>query len=431
MNSPYLIGVFLALNSVRDAFLLVDGPQCAAFKSEIISGKHDWRSSLFDVSGFHRVVISGTTMDSVTLGREDKISRLLQRVAGRPDAGVVMVASLTMCGLTGIQYGRIIRPLAKRIRKPFLEIPCDSLDRDWLDGYAAVWETIARAIALKPGRRKKNSVVVVGHLMDRNEADQTANLAELARMLDALSLKPAAFWPSGGCYAELSKAAEASAVISLPYAGEAGRILAKRLKVPLIETGLPFGMEASSRWVRTVAKAFNKEKAAEKFIEGELGRIAPPLEWAVPHAVLNRRLLYLGDPHLLEGFCELCEGLGARIESAAVLSRKGRLGLKAKALGVIALEEPQEAQWRDAVLAKAPFDLCVSSNLGWQVLGFDAGPVMEFGFPSYFAHNLAPRPFLGFLGSLHFTDRLVEHLMLARMRTTAERRSESSLKEHG
>jgi len=64
----------------------------------------------------------------------------------------------------------------------------------------------------------------------------------------------------------------------------------------------------------------------------------------------------------------------------------------------------------------------VTNNLGWQVLGLEAGPVMEFGFPSFFHHALALRPFLGFRGFLDFADRLAEHLMLARMRTVTERR---------
>ncbi|OGR47835.1 MAG: hypothetical protein A2X40_04110 [Elusimicrobia bacterium GWC2_65_9] len=302
LNLPYLLGVYAAVNAIRDAYLLVDGPQCISFKAEHLSGKHDWRSTLLDPSGFHRIVMTGTTWDTIMFNREHRIANLLDRVVQRPDAGLVMVSSLTMCGLAGIQYDRLIKPLRKKTSTPFLEIRCDSLDQDWLDGYAAVWEGISRNVEIQPGKRKRNAVVLVGHLMDRNEGDQIGNLAELDRMLKALSLDLVAAWPSGGRYGDLAQARQASAVVSLPYARQAASLLARRLQVPLIETELPFGLESSARWVRAVAAPLRRGAAAERFIEAELHRAVPALEWAAPQVFLNRRLLYLGDPHLLEGF---------------------------------------------------------------------------------------------------------------------------------
>ena len=211
LNLPYLMGVYAAVNSIRDAYLLVDGPQCISFKAEHVCGKHDWRSTLLDPAGFHRIVMTGTTWDTVTFSRERRITDLLERVVARPDAGLVMVSTLTMCGLAGIQYDRLIKPLAKKTKKPFLEIRCDSLDQDWLDGYAVFWEEVARGLDLGRGRRKRGAVALVGHLMDRNEGDQAGNLAELKRMLNGLSLDLVSAWPSGGRYGELARAREASA----------------------------------------------------------------------------------------------------------------------------------------------------------------------------------------------------------------------------
>lgn len=421
LNLPYLMGVYAAVNSIRDAYLLVDGPQCISFKAEHVAGKHDWRSTLLDPSGFHRIVMTGTTWDTVTFSRERRITDLLERVAARPDAGLVMVSTLTMCGLAGIQYDRLIKPLAKKTGKPFLEIRCDSLDEDWLDGYAAFWEGLAASVDLGRGRKRRGAVAVVGHLMDRNEGDQAGNLAELERMLAGASLELVSAWPSGGRCRDLARAREASAVVSLPYAREAARILARRLKVPLIETGLPFGLDASARWLRAVAGPLGRGAAAEKFIDAELRRAVPALEWSAPQVFLNRRLQFLGDPHLLEGFCELAALLGARVSTAGAVSRPGRLGPRALALERPALEEPEEGAWLAASREGAPHDLCVVSNIGWQVSGQEAGPVMEFGFPSYFHHALARRPFLGFEGALHFTDRMAEHLMRERMAAVSRR----------
>ncbi|MFA6316088.1 MAG: nitrogenase component 1 [Elusimicrobiota bacterium] len=421
LNLPYLMGVYAAVNGLRDAYLLVDGPQCVSFKAEHLSAKHDWRSTLLDPSGFHRIVMTGTTFDSVAFDREDTVVRLLGRIAERPEAGVVMVSCLTMCGLTGIQYERLIRPLAARTGKPFLEVRADSLEEDWLDGYAAVWEALARTADVRPIRKRKDAVVLVGHLMDRNEADGPANIAELSRMLAGAGLELVSSWPSGGSYGDLSRAGAASAVVCLPYARSTGKALARRLKVPIIETGLPFGLKASADWLRSVARPMGRVKEAERFIDAELKALLPGLEFAVPQVFLNRRLLYAGDPHLLEGFLGMAETLGFNVTAAAT-SRTGRLGPLGAALAPAALEEPEEAVWLSEARARGPFDLCVLSHPAWAVLGGEAGPVMEFGFPSHFHHALAPAPFLGLRGFFHFADRMAEHLMAGRMRAV-ERRS--------
>jgi hypothetical protein len=51
----YLLGVYLGVNALRDAFLLVEGPDCTYMKAQYIQGNHDWLSTLTSVSGFHRI----------------------------------------------------------------------------------------------------------------------------------------------------------------------------------------------------------------------------------------------------------------------------------------------------------------------------------------------------------------------------------------
>ncbi len=52
---PFLIGVYLAINAIPDAYGIIDGPNCLFFKAEYIHGKHDIRSTLLDVLGHHRI----------------------------------------------------------------------------------------------------------------------------------------------------------------------------------------------------------------------------------------------------------------------------------------------------------------------------------------------------------------------------------------
>ena len=46
---PYLLGVYLGVNALRDAFLVVEGPDCSYMKTQYIQGNHDWLSTLSSV----------------------------------------------------------------------------------------------------------------------------------------------------------------------------------------------------------------------------------------------------------------------------------------------------------------------------------------------------------------------------------------------
>ena len=50
----YMVGVYLAVNAIRDARLVVEGPDCTYMKAQYVQGNHDVLSTLTSVSGYHR-----------------------------------------------------------------------------------------------------------------------------------------------------------------------------------------------------------------------------------------------------------------------------------------------------------------------------------------------------------------------------------------
>jgi nitrogenase molybdenum-iron protein alpha/beta subunit len=317
-----------------------------------------------------------------------------------------------MCSITGVDYGRIIRSLDGKLAKPAIDLPPDSLIGDWLDGYAQVQTALVRGLLRGVRRRARRGpprrAAIVGYLMDRNEADHLGNLAELRRMLAALGLETVSVWLGGEPAAALARAAEADLVVSLPYGRAAARDLARLTGARLVETELPFGLPKTERFLRDVGKAAGRPKQAEAFLSAELSRVIPRLKWIVPQCCLNRRVAFMGDPYLFEGFCDIAEDLGLVVEGAIVRSQSGP-SAHGGARPFPVLYAPRSSSPEVRRLVQAPLDLFVTCwcEQDFHNLRF---PVLEFGFPSYRSHALHERPFLGANGMLAFVERMAEKL---------------------
>ncbi len=428
MNFPTLLGVYLAVNAIADAYLLADGPDCTLYKAHFIHGRHDLNSTLLALSGRHRIAFTNVCSRGVVKEHDEILRGRIKILDDLKESSLILVTALPMCSITGVDYGRVIRSFGGSLSKPAVDIPPDSLVGDWLDGYAQTLAALARGLEFSRGRRRKGCAAVVGYLMDRNEADHLANLAEIRRMLKALSLETVSVWLDGGDVASLKRAEEAEFIISLPYGRAAARRLAKATGARLIETELPFGIPKTSRFLRDVGKAVRREKKAEAFIDRELSRVIPRLKWIIPHLFLHRTTAFAGDPYLFEGFLDIAEDLGMSVAGAIIRGRRAHGNGAAsngkrrdpagagKTLRGPILHEPPKGSEQVQRLLNTPLDLFVSTSSEGE-WGRPKTQVMEFGFPSHRHHALYERPFLGFNGCLAFVERMADHLAMAREKT--------------
>ena len=412
LNLPYLMGVYLAVNAIRDVWLVVDGPDCSHFKGQYIFGKHDWYSTLYRVDGRHRIVFTGTNAQNVT-GKRDRLIAHTIRKAMVDEAGAVFLTSMPLCGITGAQYDRIIEGIGGAA--PIVEIPGHSLRGDWLDGFAETLHAIARAKAIPRVRPRRRAVALVGYLMDRNEGDHAGNLAELSRLLAALDLDLVSVWPGGGSWADLDRVAQAGTIVSLPFGRAAARLLAERTGARLLETGLPIGLDGTRRWVEEVGAFAGREARAKALAREELDRVASRLARVVPFYFLNRGVAIISDPHHLVGLAGLCADLGMRLRFAAALGREAHAPAALRdgaAPGVPVRYELLEGPSLFAHLQEAglaPGDVMICTGEFAQELRRRLS-VVEFGVPAYSHHAFTDEPFLGFEGALTLVNRMANAL---------------------
>jgi nitrogenase molybdenum-iron protein alpha/beta subunit len=414
-NLPFLHGLYVAFNAIPDAYFLGDGPSCVFAKAEHIHGRHDLFSTILSCGSDHRVQYTGVNVFTIAGNFESQIFAALKRIAAWPDCGVVFTGAMPMCSIAGSDYERILREALDGCGKPSFLIPRRSaVTGDWLDGYAGALEVVASGMDLAGAKAEPGAVALVGHLMDRNEGDQLANVAELERMTRALGAEPVSVWLSGRPYAHLREVRRAETIVSLPYGRKAARVLAKRLGARLVEADLPFGLEASRRFMEALGRGLGREEAARAFVRTELDEVAPRLEWSVPHVFENRRFAFAGDPHHAAGFAELVEELGGRMVSTTVMGGAGHLSAERRAFLQArpgTLFEPDRARLRRlfAEATGGEADLLVCNSLGVRYIN-PSVPWIELGFPSEHAHFLHDEPFLGFQGALAFLSRAANEL---------------------
>lgn len=414
----FSVGTYLACNAVRDAYLVVDGPDCARMRTQFLQGNHDYLSELTSVGGRHKVVHTALEPAGVMHAREDALVDLLARIANTKGVGCVLLTSLPLATVVGTDYDRLCRRAAARSAAPIVSIPGRSLATDWLGGYQDTLAALAARLELPRRRPARRGVALVGLLHDRNEADCRGNVAELERLLRALDLDPVSVWLSGRNCAELQAAAGASTIVSLPYGRQAARILADRLGARLVQAELPFGLPAAERFVRQLGEACDRRRQAERLVDAELAAVVPLLEWVGPFLFQERRFGFIGDPYLRPGFQELIELLGGRVEFAVVTAAGRHLADPADAATTRSadlLVEPRAAEllrFLDRRLAPGRLDCLVTNATCIEAAAGRDFPVVELGFPSYDVHALYDRPWLGFRGALALVDTLANQLRL-------------------
>jgi nitrogenase molybdenum-iron protein alpha/beta subunit len=436
LSQTCLIGVYAAVNAIPDAYLLVDAPDCAHLKGQFIHGNHDWMSTLVSISGYHRLANTALHCWKVIDKRDETIVARLRKMGEFAGSGLVFMTSMPMATIVGVDYARLCHLAQDASGTDTFHIVDKAIDGDWMDGYAEVLLTLAKGMAVDRGpaapQKDPRKVAIVGYFMDRNEEDHQGNLRELRRLLAGLGLELSTVWAGGEPWAQMKRGVqEAGTILSFPYARRAAQTLGRRLKTPVVECRLPFGLKATVEWLEQLGATFDRAEQAGALIAAELKEIMPRLEFVVPYQFLHRRLLFVGDPFHSEGFLEIAADLGCRVPFLAVTARRHN-AKSVRALrdaGALAettvLIDPRMWGFQERFSpVQRSVDLIVSCNT--TTSDAEQG-YLEFGFPSYERHALYDRPFLGFRGMMALVDDMARELRRvdqARLRRERNRHGE-------
>lgn len=424
LRYPFLIGVYMATNAIPDAYTVVDGPDCLFFKTEYIHGKHDVRSTLLDVFGNHRIALTNVNAGNVAKSHGDAVLRKIKQVDALPGSSVIFVSSLPMVTIIGTQYDTLVRDAQAHTGARLIDCPGRSLQGDWLTGYSDMLVALAANVDTSGGVLDPRKVAIVGHLMDRTEGDHAANVREMERIVAALGLELTTVWLGNQPYAQLSEIRDAGTILAFPLGKKAARVIANRTGARVVDVKAPFGLARTRRMIMDLARATGTEEAAAAFVDAGLRDLIPRLEWVVPHVFLGKKLGFSGPPDLLGGFVQIAEDLGAKVVHLSAPCSPGHLAedlsedcddfpaplFSPKMRALSAEMERLDRTGIDLLLCNS--ELRTTLMRGAR----SRKPVacLEFGFPSFFDHALAERPFLGFKGWIAFVDRMANAMLSTR-----------------
>ena len=421
--TPFLPGVYLAVNAIKDIHLLVDGPSCAHAKTEWVQGGHDWMSTLTSVSGFQRVSNTDAHIAKMARSRESEIEESLHRIASRETVVSLLLTAMPMASITGVDYGRICERVAAQSGKCVVHVPSKSLSGDWLDGYAEGLLALAKSIPLPSVRcSEPTNVAIVGYLYDRNEQDHGANVGHLTDLLRSSGLQCVSIWLGGQSFDQLQNIASAGTILSFPYGRKAAKVLADRTESRLIECELPFGFDATERWLRHLGAELGVEAQANDTIDQQLAIAVPRLEWVIPFHFQGRKIAYVGDPHMAVGMKEIAAMLGAHLHAAAITNLPHHcVGVAEHLNEVELLGSPKWLslmKFLHSAVCEGQVSLLVCNGYG---VGLTEVPWLEIGYPCMYRHALYDSPFLGFQGLLSFVNMLTNALRMHEIFETSKR----------
>ena len=384
----YLTGVYLALNAVADAYLLMDAPTCCYKKIEFIDKNHDLFADLFRTDGFHRIANTRVFQGNVMRDRTSDVEEMLVRMAQHDAAGIVWLCSMPMASVTGMQYDLLARRAQYKSGIQVIEIPSKALSENWLEGYSNVLVRLAEELPLDPARKKKNAVAIIGYFFDRHEGDHFGNLQVLRQIFDKLGYELVSVWLDGGGTEQLTNIEKAVKLVSLPYGGDAGRILAEKTKAELLELDLPLGVANSTNWLRKLGVFLERENEAEAYIDQEMHAVMPILELVCPQFVLDQKVTLLEAVHLCRVLESALEEFGARVENKVVFGSSDETIPECSHLNI---ESEQ---------------VCIGNTFSMNIIG---SPVrfMQFGFPTIGNHYLLAEPFLFYRGFVSFLNKFI------------------------
>jgi nitrogenase molybdenum-iron protein alpha/beta subunit len=417
---PFRDGLYLGLNAVSDLALVVDCPQGCYFQLERVALNHDLNSALLDPLGRHRVVFTEVDYARLPMGTEAALERCIEAVAARLSPPLMLVTEATMVELTGNDLDALATRLEGRLGLPVRRIRSQSLDGDYLDGFAAFLEAVARALA--PARvESPEAVGLIGYFPDRLEQDHLASLAELGRLVQWLGVPYAGALCDGGDASAVRRVLGAGLLVGLPHARGLASRIAALTGAQALELPLPIGLAGTAQWLTSLAERLGRASRAQALVDSELSELVPALDRVRSLYLQGLVAVPVHDPHWTPGLVDLLRELGLHVPLAVTrggLTPEPPRG-DAETVFLGATSARALATALDGLGLSPGVDLLLGATSERVLAAQRGASFVELGYPSLVQHALSPRPLLGFAGVRRLADELLSAVLAREWARTA------------
>lgn len=420
LSPTFMDGVFLSALAIPDAALIYAGSTCINehFRHSLLLA--DWGQDLVRDGRNSRLLLTFSDKTVAPMGVGHQVEAVVRRMIGTWRPSLLVLAELSRVTLAGEDLEVLAEAVASETGIPTVAATSRLLVRDWQTAFRRILRGIAEQVPDEAfeGGPEPETAAVIGHLFQRNEADQHSDVREIRSLVRMAGLNPLSVWLSRESLGHLQRAARASLLVALPQGREAARVLARRSGAPVLDLDLPIGLQGSEAFVMRLAETQGREVLARERLGEAMREVLPPVDQAVSHRLAGRRVALAALPEWTQGLDRMFrEDFGLDV---AALVRRCRLAdpdqdTAEVSQNLLRDHDPSVASWNACLhraMEQGPLDIVVGSS--WERNALDDRtrevPFLEFGYPCLAWHDLVGLPGLGLRGVVTWAHRLSEAL---------------------
>ncbi len=407
----------MVAGAVPDSVLIYVGAACVTEHLDNTFRLADWGQDLVRDGRRGRLVLTFSDLTVGVLGTTEAVESAARRVLAACPPSCFFLAELSRVTLAGEDLASVAADLERQVGVPCVALSSRSLTRDHEAAFRAAIEGLADSLpdAAFEGGPVPGTAAVIGYLYERNEPDQSANVACIEGLMRDLGLTPLPTWLSHATLSDLARAARACLLVALPSGREAARRIAARSGAAVVEVEMPVGVAGTQAFLRRVAEAAGSGVDPDTLVQEALRQAGPVIERAVLRRLVGRRVALAALPEWLPGLARMmAEDLGLEV---ALRLRRGRPSDPDDPHSPASQDpdrdhDPSVLTWNRGLLAAlhdGGLDVIVGSSWERNAIQGDATrvPFVEFGYPCFAWHDLTGRPAVGVQGVVTWAERLV------------------------
>lgn len=381
-GSPFLSGIFLWVNAIKDVALFVDGPDCVFYKADMIYKTHDLFSNLKDSSENTKVYFSGVMPNKMVRWYDEDIKRKLSYIDKNNNFNLWIITCMPVTWLLANQYSNIYSDF----KKDFIFVPSYT-DKFRIDGYSIFLKELAKYMTFDNNiPKKKYNISIVGNMFDRNEWDCKWNIEEIKRILSSIWVEINTIWLNWSDISDLKQIEYSELIVVLPYWKLAADLLSKKLWVESIELDIPFWLKNTIEFVSKIGnRLWIDKKIIDNYINKELKEIKSKIDLIDEKIFLNKNYAFAWDPFLEKSVKDIWDYLWMNLVKSYYYN--------------------WSKQAKKEEFDNINLDLVIW-NWEFYIEKKDDYVRFEFWFPSYKVHFLLSRPYMWFKWLQFFIERL-------------------------
>jgi nitrogenase molybdenum-iron protein alpha/beta subunit len=413
-------GAILAVEGIRDAAVLLNGPTGCKFYHAAVSDAQLPRVTSLDpltyqeefYFGQPRVPATYLDRDDFIFGASDKLERILPRVADKGH-GLIAVVNSPGAALIGDDLDRFIRASS-------LSVPCVALESTGFsgritEGYQQAVRAVLERLGPAPAEPAPKSVNLIGLSILHKHWE--GSLAELRTLFGRCGIEVACTVCAGTTVSELRslRRAQCNVVLHEEYAEEVVPWLEQAWGIPslLLEQGAPVGFDATEGMLRQVGDFLGVDPGPGlRAVEEARGRSFSALARFHSLTGLPKGATFAlqADPSVALPLTRWLYGYLGMIPVSAITTPVGAEGLAGK-LEAFLQDIGQGDAWQAPILPQNPDIILADGNtLAWLRTQGLQGAWVDISLPGVGTIDVDPKAMLGPRGGLHLLERILNGL---------------------